>query len=178
MPDGGELPRGQYNDGCAVLLWNTNSEHHSWQVSYGADGTLPDDGILVNCPIQVTQICGLDSGQRYVAYIRAVCEHDSTLVYSDWSDGIVLDPAGTEGIDPADASFTTLIPNPATDLVQVVSALPFVRIEVYDMKGIRMLDLPAVGTTATFNVGGWPSDLYIVVVHSSVGNVTRKLIVR
>ena len=169
---------GQYGNGCAVLMWNTDSEHQSWEVSYGPVGTSPDAGTLVSCPIQVTQLCGLDSGTHYVAYVRAVCSHDGATLYSDWSDSIAIDPVGTESIDPADASLTTLIPNPASEFVQVVSAMPVSRVEAYDLTGRRMLDMRTSGLTVSFSVDGWPSGLYVVVIHTPVGNVAKKLVVR
>lgn len=96
-PDVENLRVSSYYGNCAILTWDNGDGHNMWQVSYGPEGTQPDDGTIVPAPIQVAQICGLDSGEHYVAYVRALCSHDDSIYYSEWSDGLELYmPAGAE----------------------------------------------------------------------------------
>ena len=96
-PEVENLRFSSYYDNCAILTWDNGDGHNMWQVSYGPEGIQPDDGTIVPAPIQVAQICGLDSGEHYVAYVRALCSHDDSIYYSEWSDGLELYmPAGAE----------------------------------------------------------------------------------
>lgn len=86
----------QAAEGTVVFFWDTHGDHQRWQMSYGPAGTEPDDGTIVNCPMQVGQIMGLDTCTDYVAYIRAVCNHDS-IVYSEWSAPLAFNICDTTG---------------------------------------------------------------------------------
>ncbi len=194
--------------GKVVFLWDTHADHQSWQISYGPSGTAPDDGTIVNCPIQVGQIMNLDTCKGYVAYVRAVCNHDS-IVYSEWSDSLQIricdttQGGGTERIDVTAAQFVQLLPNPAYEQVQVISSYGINSIEVYDLQGRAVLqtgcgqgDTPwpaatplregtagAASTahpalTAQFSVGGWLPGIYIAIVHTPAGNFSKKLVVK
>lgn len=89
-PDVENLRVSSYNGDCAILTWDNEDDHTVWQVSYGPEGTQPGDGTMVVAPYRVAQICGLDTGEHYVAYVRALCNHDDSVYYSEWSDGVEL----------------------------------------------------------------------------------------
>ena len=178
-----ESPRHANNvGGCAVLLWNSHPDHNSWQVSYGPEGTAPENGIIVNCPIQAAQLCGLDSGRHYTAYVRAVCNHDS-VCYSNWSEPIdvcVCDTGTTEPesiVSVLDA-LTYIIPNPANDIVQILSSFTMNRIEAFNLNGEKMASITANGISSTLNVKGWSAGMYIIIIHTNAGNISKKLIVK
>ena len=196
------------DDRKVVLLWDTHGDHQSWQISYGPAGTAPDDGTIINCPMQVGQIMNLDTCTEYVAYVRAVCNHDS-IVYSEWSDSLLINVCDTTGggtgrIDATSAQFVQLMPNPASEQVQVISSFGISGIEVYDLQGRLVLETEngrcntprpsatplregtadaAEGTiptalSAQFSVSGWLPGLYIAVVHTPAGNFAKKLAVK
>ena len=173
----------QAAESTVVFLWDTHGDHQSWQLSYGPSGTAPDDGTIINCPIQVGQIMGVDSCKDYVVYIRAVCDHDS-IVYSEWSDSLVVNicdttgGGGTESIGGNLGQFTQIIPNPASDEVQVMSSFELRSIEVFDLQGRTLLSIPCEGHAAAFNVGEWTKGMYVAVVRTSAGNFAKKLVVR
>ena len=179
-----ESPRiANIGDDWVILLWNTHPDQNSWQISYGPQGTDPDEGIIVDCPIQVRRLDGLDTCTHYTAYIRAVCDHDS-ICYSQWSEPIdiyICDTAGNGGdsisITSALSQMTNIVPNPASTSVTVYSSFQLTGIEAYDLHGVKMLDIKASGVSATIDVATWPHGVYIVIVHTPVGNVAKKLVV-
>lgn len=180
-----ESPRvADQSNGQVILLWDTHPDHNSWQISYGPQGTEPDDGTIVNCPIQVGQINGLDTCTHYTAYVRAVCNHDS-ICYSQWSEPLdiyICDTTSGGGGDNSVTSalnmLTNIIPNPASTFATVYSSFQLTALEAYDLRGNKMLDTKASGASATINIADWPSGMYIVIVHTPAGNVAKKLVVK
>ena len=178
--------RATYYDECAVLQWDVNSEHNAWQISYGPAGIEPDSGTVINCPIQVGQIC-LDTGRHYSAFVRSRCNHNDSVYYSDWSDSIDLFVAGSTPDDPGDDTtgvntltgrLITLLPNPAHDMVQVVSSFRINRVEVYNLQGILMTEAKANGITLAFSTRDWPAGTYFVIIHTPAGSVSKRLVVK
>ena len=172
----------QAAESTVVFLWDTHGDHQSWQLSYGPAGTAPDDGTIINCPIQVGQIMGMDSCTDYVAYVRAVCNHDS-IVYSEWSEPLnfsICDTtgSGTEAIESSLGQFVKLFPNPASDQVQVMSSFEIRGIEVYDLNGNTMLKQDADGHSLAFSAGDWPSGIYVAVIRTNAGNFAKKLVIK
>lgn len=171
----------QAAEGTVVFLWDTHGDHQRWQMSYGPAGTEPEDGTIVNCPMQVGQIMGLDTCTDYVAYIRAVCNHDS-IVYSEWSAPLAFNicdttGGGTAAIEGGLGQYIQLFPSPATDQVQLMSSFELHSIEVYDLQGRTLLNIPCEGHSAVFDVAGWPKGMYVAVVRTSAGNFAKKIVV-
>ena len=171
----------QAEENTVVFLWDTHGDHQYWQMSYGPAGTEPDDGTIIYCPMQVGQIMGLDSCTDYVAYVRAVCNHDS-IVYSEWSAPLEINicdttGGGTESIEGGLGQYIQLFPSPAAERVQVLSSFELRGIEVYDLQGRTVLNVPCEGHSAAFDVENWPKGMYVAVVRTGAGNFTKKLIV-
>ena len=172
----------QVAENTVVFLWDTHGDHQYWQMSYGLAGTEPDDGTIVYCPMQVGQIMGMDSCTDYVAYVRAVCNHDS-IVYSEWSAPLEFNicdttgGCGTESIEGGLGQYIQLFPSPASDQVQVFSSFELRSIEVYDLQGRTVLNVPCEGHSAAFDVENWPKGMYVALVRTSAGNFTKKLVV-
>ena len=172
----------QAAEGTVVFLWDTHGDHQYWQMSYGPAGTEPDDGTIIYCPMQVGQIMGLDSCTDYVAYIRAVCNHDS-IVYSEWSAPLTFNicdttgGSGTESIEGGLGQYIQLFPSPASNQVLVFSSFELRSIEVYDLQGRTLMSIPCEGHSAAFDVENWPKGMYVAVVRTGAGNFTKKLIV-
>lgn len=173
-------------DGTAWLLWNDNSSSHiQWQYSYGPSGTPPGEGILDSVSGNpIGTLDSLDSCTHYVAYVRALCEHRGNIYYSEWSDSIsifICDTTQThEGItDPGNLDrYTSLVPNPATQTVQVLSSFGLQQVAVYNLKGQQVLNQQATGLSSSFDVSHWPKGTYIVVLRTPQGIATKKLLVQ
>ena len=172
----------QAAEGSVVFLWDTHGDHQYWQMSYGPAGTEPDDGTIIYCPMQVGQIMGLDTCTDYVAYIRAVCNHDS-IVYSEWSAPLAFNicdttGGGTAAIEGGLGQYIQLFPSPATDQVQLMSSFELRSIEVYDLQGRTLMSIPCEGHSAAFDVEGWPKGMYVAIVRTSAGNFAKKIMVK
>lgn len=175
---------GTVQEHSAVLMWNTNPEHDSWQISYGPSGTAPDDGTIINAPMQVAQATGLDSCRHYVAYVRAVCHDADSTCFSLWSDSLSIyfcDTTGGHdpdpiGIDAPQNALTELLPNPASTQVTVRARSSLSRVTVLDLQGHTLLDRPVAGSETTLSVADWPAGTYLFIIQTSQGSETRKLV--
>ena len=77
------------DSGRVWLSWASGVDglHVGWEVAWGLDGTPAYQCNTRRCGTATT-IDSLEKGQWYVAYLRAICMHDSTEYYSDWSRGV------------------------------------------------------------------------------------------
>ena len=161
-------------DNTVRLRWSHDGTHNEWQLSYGPQGIRPEDGTMVTCH---TNTWSYDDtvGELMVAYVRTVCRELDTVRYSEWSEGVewlVL-----QGVDQPEVGQPEVVlrPNPAKERVEVVSPAEVKRIEVYDAGGVKWRELPR--GTSGFAVDEWPKGTYMVVVHTSAGTVTKRLVV-
>lgn len=75
-------------------------------------------------------------------------------------------------------SFVSLLPNPAHDVVRVVSSVGMSEIELIDMKGIRVMKVSNCETEVSLDVKSLPQGTYVLRVHTHLGVVDKRLIVR
>ncbi len=73
---------------------------------------------------------------------------------------------------------TYIVPNPAAAEVTVYSSFYINRIEAHSLQGVKTMDIPASGISASFDVKDWPSGVYVITIHTQGGNVTKKLVVQ
>ena len=160
-----------------TLRWSHDGSHDEWQLSYGPQGMHPDNGTFVTCHNNRWRFKDT-LNVPMVAYVRTVCRELDTLRYSDWCEPVEWLVQGN-GIDPANplAEFITVMPNPATDMVSVSSEFPLYGIEVYSSTGTKLLNLDAEGLSASFSVQDWSKGVYLVVVRTSRGILSKKLVV-
>ena len=87
-------PRVVVMDTGEVLLtwaWGVSTLHEGgWEVAWGLAGLPPDSCAIIPCGNYDRILDGLEVGVRYVAYVRAVCSHNGTPYYSDWSDSVEI----------------------------------------------------------------------------------------
>ena len=74
--------------------------------------------------------------------------------------------------------YINLVPNPATERVQVLSSFGLGRIELYNAAGVRVHEQKATGHSATLDVSALPEGPYLVRIATPAGTVTKKLIVQ
>lgn len=169
---------------CVLLLWSIDSTHTSWEISYGPEGTTPESGQISATEETTLLLCNLDTCTRYVAYIRALCNHNDSIYYTEWSDSISIafscdttSPSEPERIETLAELYTQIIPNPASDIVTIVSPYALKHIEIYDLKGHRIHSIETDGHSSELSVSSLASGTYIVAIHSDGGMITRKLVV-
>ncbi len=78
------------DSGRVWLSWasGVDSLHVGWEVAWGLDGTQVYLCETRTCDSSELVLDSLEEGTWYVAYVRAICMHDSTEYYSDWSRGV------------------------------------------------------------------------------------------
>lgn len=172
------------DSGSAQIAWSAYANHESWEVNYCEEGVAVDSGTVVTCSVPTVVLTGLADDVHYRVYVRAVCSHHDSTYHSEWSDGVEVFHESPheepEGIAEAGriARFTSLLPNPASGTVQVMSSYRMRRIEVYDHTGRKVMEREAEGATAAFSVGQWARGVYVVLVHSEQGIAAKRLVVQ
>ena len=72
----------------------------------------------------------------------------------------------------------TICPNPASKEARVVSSFGLTRVEAYAADGRKVLDCKVEGFAYTIDIAAWPSGTYMLRVHTPMGVVGRRLVVR
>lgn len=122
---------------------------------------------------------GLQDHTHYTAYARGVCEHYGDTLYGDWSNP--LDLYTILDITKPDISneFVQLLPNPASDMVQVLSSFTINKVEIYDLHGKKVyVGNNISGISHTIDVKKMMKGAYVVVVYNQQGVCTKKLILQ
>ena len=183
---------GNYTD-TVTLQWASDSLHQEFELSYGRDGTPPDEGTIVTLNNttrwQFTDITYSDTPM--VSYVRTVCREYDTLRWSGWSSPLrwklhhEYEPDTTqhEGIAVPDdrnnlSRYVQLMPNPASGSVLVSSSYGIDRVEAYDVRGEKVMDQPTEGRTAVIDVTAWPKGAYVVLVRTPAGTAAKRLVVQ
>lgn len=73
-------------------------------------------------------------------------------------------------------SMVEVMPNPATDHIQVTSKVGLKKLEIYNSTGTLVLTLSTSGTSAQVDIKSLPAGNYIMKVHTSLGITNKKLI--
>ena len=170
-------------DSSATLMWDSG-DGGPWEVAFGKITDQWEDFTFYTVSSPTVTLTGLEVGTIYFALVRSYCS--VTHEFGDWSSPFEVeiyhqhDPGEPEGIDnEGDLShFTRLMPNPASGVVSVLSSYRLNRIEVYDMKGEKVLEQKVEGIVAEFDVSGWAKGTYVVAMYLEYGVVTKKLVVR
>ena len=170
----------------ATLMWSANARQHDWEVWYRPTGDTLDSGAVVTVSVPTVTLTGLVPGTEYSVAVRGRCDIDN---YSPWSDTLlfttpqdtteVIDTTQTQGIQRLGNldRFTRIMPNPASEVVNVLSSYRLESIAVYDLTGRLMLEQPAEGISAMVKVGSLPRGTYIMAIKTQQGVATKKLVV-
>lgn len=174
----------------ATLMWSADARQHEWEVAYrpASDSLAGDMTVTVSVP--TVTLTGLTPGTAYDVRVRGLCDTDN---YSPWSDTLQLvttfTPPDTSAdtlphIDPYRVGignldrFTHITPNPAHDVVGILSSYQLVGVTIYGLTGRLLLEQTAEGMTATINVASLPRGTYILAVRTLQGVAAKKLVLR
>lgn len=95
-----------------------------------------------------------------------------------------VDTTGSGTVDTLSLSqvltdrYIKVLPNPATDKVQVVSSYGMKKVEVYNTAGQKVMEREAKDYTATFDITSLPAGSYVMKIHTVAGLTSKKLIVQ
>ena len=170
------------------VTWSADARHRNWQVEYCATGLPSDSARVVTVDVPTATLTGLEPGTEYSVVVRGRCDIDN---YSPWSDTLLLttpqdttsdtvmpppDTLGIRAMDNLDR-FIRMMPNPAGEVVNVLSSYKLESVSVYDMTGRLVLEQRAEGISAVVNVSALPKGTYIVAIRTQQGVATKKLVV-
>ena len=188
----GLYTRGNYTD-TVTVQWAYDSLHQEFELSYGREGTRPEEGTIVTVFDNRWQFSDTAySDTPMVAYVRTVCRENDTLRWSGWSSPVYWrlhhvadDTTHLEGITVPDeesnlSHYVQLMPNPASEKVMVLSSYGIDRMEVFDVRGKRMLEqsVSERQPMADFDVSTWTKGAYVVFVYTPAGTVAKRLVVK
>lgn len=173
-------------DSLVELAWTGASLHGQWEVSYGPSGTLPDLGLHIPASTTTITLDSLSPGTHYTAYLRGLCS--DCQLWSEWSDSIsfyveagipddtIQDTTHTQSIGLVE-QMCHLLPNPAHELVQIISSLGLRKVDIYDMQGRLEKSTPATGYTTTIDIHNLPKGAHLVTIFTPAGTITKRLII-
>lgn len=182
-PEVTDLRVAAVDDAGVIIMWNTRTGQEQWQISHGPAGTPPDSGLVESSHTPACRLRDLDSCTSYDVYVRAVCHHDSTE-YSPWTGPIAVNNCDTTNASEAIRQptalelYTQLIPNPAQDNVNISCSYVIKSCQVLTLDGREVEEKQVNDRYATLDVKGWNPGVYIVVLHTQAGMVSRRLVVK
>lgn len=182
-PQVASLQATEADTGCVMLLWDADSAQNEWTVCYGPEGTERDSCNTVTVSEPALRLCGLDTCTKYVAYVRAICHHNDSVYYTEWSDSVTVTfscdttSPSYESIATTEKQQLLVMPNPASDHLTVSFHQPLKVIDIFDMQGHRAYTTSANGLSAEIDITTLAPATYIVVAHYADGIVSRKIIV-
>ena len=183
-----------------TLMWDAGAHQREWEVAYGLATDDWTDYTHVTTTAPTVTLSGLVPEAQYSVVVRGDCGRDNLGPWSELytfpapeadttgtggGEGGEGGEGGDEGGDTTAvvpttnlARFTQVLPNPAEDVVYVVSSYTLRHIDVYDLRGRKVLDQDAEGVTATFDVSDWPKGVYVVAIRTPQGLATKRLVVQ
>lgn len=162
----------------AILSWDSTNRNVAWQLAYGIEGTTPNNATVIDVTSTVHRLENLNPAQWYVAYVRALCDGGE---YTNWTDSVRFYIAGdtTQINIPYTIleEYTHIIPNPATDKVNIFSSFSIRKIEIYSLKGVKVKEEVVSNTSSTIDVSNLSEGIYLVKVYTPSGVATKKLVI-
>lgn len=166
--------------GIIDFVWTGAAEHSRWQLSYGPAGTMPGEGTVLDCSTPTVDVYGMQDSVHYVCYVRGYC--DMCHKWGDWSEGfeywkeMYTQPAKIRPglLDRC----ITVMPNPASRYVSVMSSFRIGRIEAFDLQGNKVDEQPVDALNATLDLSLWPRGTYILNIRTNRGTVARTVVVQ
>ena len=169
----------------ATVMWSADARHHEWEVyCFPTDDST--EVVLQTVETPTATLAGLLPGKEYGVTVVGLCDEKN---YSPMSDTLlfttphgtteIVDTTQTQGIQRLGNldRFTSIMPNPASDVVNVVSSYRLESIAVYDLSGHLLLEESAEGISAEVNVSPLPHGTYIMAIRTQQGVATKKLLV-
>lgn len=118
-------------------------------------------------------VCHPDNGGSII-YFFPIIEPDSARHVGNGDDGGDGDSVAVREVNMLQRT-VALMPNPASEMVRVVSSSGLSLVEVYNAAGVKVAEQKASGSEAVLDTRGWAKGQYVVLVHTPIGVVSKKL---
>lgn len=158
-----------------TLDWRSTDLATGWEIQYGLEGFDQGRGTNIIADTHPFTLTGLTGETVYQAYVRSLC--GDTLVSERWRGPITFKTLYSDIISPSGTVPFTLVPNPATDRVEILfgSDMPtHYSLTLRDAHG----RIVANTTGTTLQLGGLPSGVYFATLTTPFTTATRKLIIQ
>lgn len=163
--------------------------HQATVANIESNWTVIDHPLLNNNPngkFVFTHNWGEDSTSSNVLYDKVagawydgsrwcIYNEDQTNFTQNLMFNLVIDTT-TMGVEDIEASQTTIYPNPVVNDVHITSKNTIEEIRIYNMTGEEVLKNNSNATAVQLNVSKLPSGVYVVVIKTSKGVETKKLV--
>ncbi len=164
----------------ADITWTFVPGAVSYRVSYRLNtaGTWMTGGVAA--PFTARTLGGLQSGKIYQYFVEAI-DHCGTAGLASATQTFVTPaarPTGTspdQSTAPASLATATAYPNPATDVLRLTltdatgAETSPATVDVFDLRGARLLNAAYDGNSGTLRVGTLAPGLYTATLRSAVG---------
>ena len=150
---------------------NTDESNLEWEFTYTPENQSRYSGPIIHCSEPWVEI-SLEHGGNYFAYVRQKCNSDE---YSSWSMRLPFSYDGNAITNPPEEA-PIVIPNPTTGVVTINSPYGLLHIEVYDMAGVRLLDLPCHDEEVKIDLSRFPAGSYLLKTASLNGTATQTIV--
>ena len=153
--------------GCVTIFWDAGYNNVEYDIMYGQSITPESQWTMVTTNQTMIQLCDLTPRTIYKARIRAHCPDGIFFrQHPTWSEMFNVIrynfPQGIEG--PSQGAHVSLSPNPASNSLTVVADYGLLAVDIYDLSGRHLLNIPAFSTTATIDITSLPTGYYIATV--------------
>ena len=111
-------------------------------------------------------------GYHYCTLIFPILTPNSDNVSGDNGDSVSVERSDTWH------RMVSVSPNPTGGKARILSSFGLTRIEVFSADGRLLYDRSAEGLSADLDVSGWAAAIYHLRIHTPMGTVSRRLIVR
>ena len=160
-----------------MLSWNGGASTQ-WELSVCPEECLPETGTTSIWNNSVATLTGLQPETWYYAWVRSVC--DSTTA-SSWSERLrffVPSSSTPNSVEETEVDRNThIMPNPASEIVTVVSAFRIGSVEIWSISGQLALRQKTDGISTTIDISSLTKGSYIMRISTNHGMVYKKLIV-
>ena len=166
----------------AVVSWRLTDAQSAWEIVYGTAGFTEGFGqtVLVSGPVLDSgatvshMIGGLQPGETYDLYVRALCDEHLRSVWS-MRQQFTMPTVGIEGVCP---TALTLQPNPTSRYLVLGGLQVAEAVELYDACGRTCGRWTADGPTLTLDLEQLPVGVYLLCATAEGGRRTARVLKR
>lgn len=160
-------------DSTFFFEWSdTTVSHLGWEFTYVPDGQSPDAGTAVSCD-SAEASATVTQGVRYRAFARPRCVGQR---YGDWGDGVPFIYSDGETSIAQAEKFVSVRPNPTSSTVEVNSEMEMKAVEVFDNRGVKVMESQADGRHLQLDLSSLPTGTYLLRIHTTNGTATRQIV--
>ena len=166
----------------AVVSWRLTDAQSAWEIVYGTAGFTEGFGqtVLVSGPVLDSGVTvshtigGLQPGETYDLYVRALCDEHLRSVWS-MRQQFTMPTVGIEAVRP---TALTLQPNPTSRYLVLGGLQVAEAVELYDACGRTCGRWTADGPTLTLDLEQLPVGVYLLCATAEGGRRTARVLKR